>query len=87
MTTATIRAKYSNGTLELLEKVNIPEGREVTVHVETPKTLPNIDAESRAWLDADLVGELPPYEWGEEGIPKGKPIRYDPEKGFMVQDE
>ncbi len=28
--------------------------------------------------------ELPPYEWGEAGIPEGNPIEYDPEIGFVV---
>ena len=42
------------------------------------------DAESRAWLDADLSKALPPYEWGKEGIPEGKLIQYDPKKGFVV---
>ena len=28
--------------------------------------------------------ELPPYDWGEQGIPEGDPIEYDPEIGFVV---
>ena len=28
--------------------------------------------------------ELPPYDWGEEGIPEGDPIEYDPDVGFVV---
>lgn len=28
--------------------------------------------------------ELPPYDWGEEGIPEGDPIEYDPDIGFVV---
>lgn len=88
MTPATIKAKYINGSLQLLERVNLPEGQEVALHIESSSEgLSNMDAESRAWLDANLSGELPPYEWGEDGIPEGKPIRYDPEKGFMVVDE
>ena len=87
MSTQTLKARYTHGVLKPIGRFNIPEGQEVTVHVEEPKPLSSIDAESRAWLDADLSSELPPYEWGEEGIPKGKPIRYDLEKGFVVQDE
>lgn len=34
--------------------------------------------EDRAWLEADLGGELPPYDWGPDGPPKGKPVRYVP---------
>lgn len=88
MPTETIKAKYINGTLQPLEQVDLPEGQEVALHIKSPKEgLPSIDSESRAWLNANLSGTLPPYEWGEEGIPEGKPIRYDPEKGFMVVDE
>ncbi|AOQ22687.1 hypothetical protein MTAT_26910 [Moorella thermoacetica] len=32
--------------------------------------------EDQAWLEAEL-SELPPYEWGPEGPPKGKPVRYE----------
>lgn len=39
--------------------------------------------EDRNWLDADL-GVLPPYEWGPEGPPKGKPVRYRPGIGLIV---
>ena len=34
-----------------------------------------------------ILEELPPYNWGEEGIPEGKPIEYDPDFGFIVVEE
>ena len=34
-----------------------------------------------------ILEELPPYDWGEEGIPEGKPIEYDPDFGFIVVEE
>lgn len=40
--------------------------------------------EDQAWLEADL-GELPPYDWGPEGPPKGKPVRYKPGVGLIVE--
>lgn len=42
--------------------------------------------EDRDWLDADLsrLGEFEPYEWGEEGPPKGKPVIWDPESGSFI---
>lgn len=43
------------------------------------------DAETREWLEAPLVDELPPYEWGEDGIPDGKPIRYVRDRGYVVE--
>ena len=84
MTTA-IKTKYENGVFQPLETVDLPEGFDVTVYVEN--AIPTIDNETREWLDADLSGELPPYEWGKKGIPKGKPVRYDPEVGFIIIDE
>ena len=45
------------------------------------------DPETEAWLDADLGEELPPYDWGTEGIPKGQPVRYRPEVGFVIDEE
>lgn len=43
------------------------------------------EEEDRAWLGADVGGPLPPYEWGSEGPPKGKPVRYVPGVGLVVE--
>jgi predicted DNA-binding antitoxin AbrB/MazE fold protein len=40
----TIRARVRSGRLELLEKLNLPEGTEVTVTIE--KVLPDTDREA-----------------------------------------
>lgn len=45
---------------------------------------PELDEESKAWLEADLAGELPEYDWGPAGIPEGLPIQYVPGKGMMI---
>ena len=82
MPVQTLKVRYVNGTLRLPEEINFPEGKEVTIGIE--HDLPAIDAESREWLHADLANELPSYEWGDEGIPKGKPARYSPDEGFVV---
>ena len=42
------------------------------------------DPETQQWLNADLGEELPPYEWGEAGIPPGKPVKYVPGQGLVV---
>ncbi|MDX2239787.1 MAG: hypothetical protein NW224_03785 [Leptolyngbyaceae cyanobacterium bins.302] len=42
------------------------------------------DTETQEWLDADLIGQLPPYEWGETEIPQGKPVKYISEQGLVV---
>jgi len=40
------------------------------------------------WAEKEsILEELPPYDWGEEGIPEGKPIEYDPDFGFIVVEE
>ncbi|MBE3588158.1 MAG: hypothetical protein IMW93_06325 [Thermoanaerobacteraceae bacterium] len=46
--------------------------------------LSKAEAEDQAWLEADL-GELPPYDWGPEGPPEGKPVRYKPGVGLIVE--
>lgn len=47
-----------------------------------------LTAEDRAWLDSDLshLGEYEPYDWGPEGPPAMKPIRYVRGRGFVVED-
>lgn len=41
--------------------------------------------EDDAWLNADLGGPLPPYEWGPEGPPQTTPVRYVPGVGLVVE--
>jgi hypothetical protein len=38
------------------------------------------------WVDSDLpdFAALEAYDWGAEGLPKGKPIAYIPGEGFKV---
>ncbi|AIS52627.1 hypothetical protein TKV_c14580 [Thermoanaerobacter kivui] len=40
--------------------------------------------EDRDWLDADLA-DLPDYDWGTNGLPKGKPVKYIPGIGLIVE--
>ncbi len=42
--------------------------------------------EDKDWLDANL-GELPPYEWGEEGMPDGKSVFYKRGAGLIVEGD
>lgn len=42
--------------------------------------------EDEAWLAADLGGPLPPYDWGPEGPPTGKPVQYIPGKGVVIME-
>jgi hypothetical protein len=44
-----------------------------------------INNEDKIWLETDL-GALPPYEWGPDGVPKGKPVDYKPNIGLVVKE-
>ena len=52
-----------------------------------PDPVPQMDAETRAWMEADLAPPLEPYEWGPEGPPKGNPVRYVAGQGWMVYED
>lgn len=62
---------------DLLEYVPDPE----------PVEEQEMDAETRAWMEADLAPPLEPYEWGPEGPPKGNPVRYVAGQGWMVYED
>lgn len=51
------------------------------------ETDPELEAQDRAWLDSDLsgLGDLEPYDWGPGGPPEGKPVRYVPGEGFVIE--
>lgn len=85
------RHRPSMGALEkLLDALRELTGEEVgpadlLEYVPTPEE--ELDEESRAWLEDDsLGGSLPPYDWGEQGAPKGKPVRYEPGVGLVVDE-
>lgn len=46
-----------------------------------------LDWETKEWLEANLIDELPPYEWEEDIPPEGKPVRYDPNIGLIVDED
>ncbi|MFN4777295.1 MAG: hypothetical protein ACK5L4_16140 [Pseudanabaena sp.] len=43
------------------------------------------DIESKSWLEADLVSDLPEYDWGEGGIPSMKPVEYVSGIGLVLK--
>jgi hypothetical protein len=47
---------------------------------------PSMDEESCDWLEADLAGALPDYDWGETGMPEGLPVQYMVGEGIMIGD-
>ena len=82
----TIEAQFKNGGLKLPNLAGLQEGQKVHIKFIEPSKLaePELDAESRAWVDANLSQKLLPYNWGKGGIPKGNPVEYDPEHGMVV---
>ncbi len=53
----------------------------------TSSTEPSL--EDKSWLQADLsdYDSLEPYDWGENGPPHGRPVRYIPNVGLVVDDQ
>lgn len=43
------------------------------------------DEESSEWLDADIGPPLPPFDWGSEGVPMLKPVRFVPGQGLIIE--
>jgi hypothetical protein len=39
------------------------------------------------WLDSDLGGPLPPFDWGPDGRPPIRPVRFDPDNGLAVEGD
>ena len=68
-----------------LGKIKLPEGEEVTAQVETKDGTPTTN-DSQSWLGANLSEKLPPYEWGQAGLPKVKPVKYSRGLGFVIDD-
>ncbi len=52
-----------------------------------PEELSEEELDDRAWLEADLAPPLSPYDWGSEGPPKGKPVKYSPGRGLCIVDD
>ncbi|MFH7244295.1 MAG: hypothetical protein ACHWZW_15770 [Spirulina sp.] len=50
------------------------------------ENIPN--EEDSAWLNADLsnLGAYEPYEWAEGELEEGKPVKYIPGKGLVIEE-
>jgi len=46
------------------------------------------NAEDSAWLNSDLsnLGAYEPYEWAEGELKEGKPVKYIPGKGLVIEE-
>jgi hypothetical protein len=58
----------------------------LTTELSNVEKLPTEDLESQAWLEADLVDNLPEYDWGESEIPKGQPVEYLSGLGLAIKE-
>ncbi len=49
---------------------------------------PGLSQEDRDWMERDLsrLGEFEPYEWEEGELEEGKPVRYEPGVGIVVEE-
>lgn len=78
--------------LDVLAKVLVAlerlTGKPVTIEeiMEFERAPVGMMEDDANWLSADLTRELPPYDWGKQGPPKGRPIEYVPGTGFMVKE-
>ena len=52
--------------------------------IGTPEALQAVEAYEQ---QAGLLEAQLPYDWGEEGPPEGKPVRYEPGVGLVVLEE
>lgn len=50
----------------------------------TAVTLTEPSRDDEEWAAAELMPELPAYDWGKGGEPQGEPVRYVPGVGFVV---
>jgi len=51
--------------------------------VERIRSAPAVSVQAARPADPSL---LDPYDWGPEGVPKGQPLHYVPDKGFVLED-
>jgi len=51
--------------------------------VEHVHSAPAVAVQAARRADPSL---LDPYDWGPEGVPKGKPLHYVPGRGFVLED-
>jgi type I restriction enzyme R subunit len=49
----------------------------------------SLQREDRAWMESDLsrLGEFEPYEWEEGELEEGRPVRYEPGVGIVIEGE
>src|SRR5256885_913817 len=81
----TIRDWLKQGRMKGIKAGRLWRIRERDLEAFLSQARAETDAETRMWLEADMSGALPPYEWGESGPPEGHPVRYVPGVGLVIE--
>ncbi|SHF76758.1 Predicted nucleic acid-binding protein, contains PIN domain [Caldanaerobius fijiensis DSM 17918] len=69
--------------LDQNDEQNTNKNKQATLDQKNQKEMKKEDQE---WLNADLV-ETPEYDWGPEGPPEGKPVKYIEGVGLIIEDK
>src|SRR5215510_7607233 len=83
----TIRDWLKQGKIKGIKAGRLWRVRERDLEAFLSQARTEIDAETRLWLEADMSGVLPPYEWSESGPPKGHPVRYIAGVGLVIEKD
>lgn len=69
--------------VDQLPEATVEEAERLLESLKNP-----LESEDRAWLGSDLsgLGLNEPYDWRTAGPPEGRPVRYVPRIGFVVED-
>jgi hypothetical protein len=71
--------------MELVKQLPIASQQQLLSALMAELKHQETDVESQDWLEADLGEDLPPYEWGEAGVPQGKPVQFVGGRGLVVE--
>lgn len=67
--------------IEALPEKEIPAAKRFLEFIINEASIEDIK-----WLNADLA-DWPPYDWGPQGPPKGRPVRYVKGKGLEIEGD
>lgn len=73
--------------LKLVDKLSAAEQVELRqkLGIKVFANRMELPSEAEAWLDADLVEELDPFQWTV--TPVGVPVQYVQKVGFMINED
>jgi excisionase family DNA binding protein len=83
----TVRDWLKRGRIKGFKAGRLWRVREKDLDAFLSQARAEMDRETRVWLEAEMSGAFPPYEWGESGPPKGQPVRYVPGSGLVIEKD